>query len=259
MKAVEAGNLQFFQFKNMAEYKELRHGVFTRQGGVSEPPYASLNISHGLGDNDRNVTDNRRLLLQSIGGDAIAFLRQVHGGRVIIVDDFNGALAGDVNGEPRAPRADAMISSCLGLTLGIQVADCQPILLFDPVMRIVANIHAGWRGSVADIAGQTVAAMAASYGCRTENMLAGIGPSLGPCCAEFKHYRSELPEKFWHYKDSKDRFDFWQISMDQLCDAGLLRKHIEIGGLCTRCNTDRFFSYRGEKQTGRCAAVIGLK
>ncbi len=259
MKMVEAGSLKFYQFKQLAEYNELRHGVFARQGGASAPPFAGLNVSHGLGDPESNVEANRRRILQTIGGDAIAFLHQVHGDRIYIIDDLNSNLAGDRNGGLKTPEADGVVSSCVDLVLGIQVADCQPVLLFDPVQRIVANIHAGWRGSVVNIAGHTVAAMEASFGCQAKHIRAGVGPSLGPCCAEFKHFRSELPETFWQYKDSRDRFDFWQISVDQLSVAGLKRENIEIGGLCTRCNTDRFFSYRGEKQTGRFAAVIGLK
>jgi copper oxidase (laccase) domain-containing protein len=124
---------------------------------------------------------------------------------------------------------------------------------------VVAAIHSGWRGSVANIIGRTVAAMVETYGARPERMVAGIGPSLGPCCAEFIHYRQEMPEPLWRYKDDGCHFDFWRLSRDQLRAAGVADRRIETCGLCTRCRTDLFYSYRGEKTTGRFAAVIGLR
>jgi copper oxidase (laccase) domain-containing protein len=132
--------------------------------------------------------------------------------------------------------------------------------LYDPVRRVVANVHSGWRGSVADIAGKTVAVMKNGFGCRGGDMVAAIAPSLGPCCAEFVNYRDEIPEHFWTYRDTKNHFDFWSISCDQLTAAGLRPENIHSGGMCTRCGTDYFYSYRGEaRNTGRFAAVIGLR
>ena len=93
----------------------------------------------------------------------------------------------------------------------------------------------------------------------TENILAGIGPSLGPCCGEFVNYRKELPEGFWKYGDDANRFDFWAVSRDQLTASGVREKNIHLSRLCTKCRTDLFFSYRGEGTTGRFMAVIGLE
>jgi copper oxidase (laccase) domain-containing protein len=131
-------------------------------------------------------------------------------------------------------------------------------MLFDATRRVVANIHSGWRSSIKNIAGQTVQAMRKHFECHPADIIAGIGPSLGPCCAEFVNYRKEIPENFWPYKTANDHFDFWAISCDQLADAGVLQKNIEVSNVCTRCNTEIFFSYRGEGQTGRFASVIGL-
>jgi hypothetical protein len=89
--------------------------------------------------------------------------------------------------------------------------------------------------------------------------LAGIGPSLGPCCAEFVNYRQEIPSGLWAYRRDTVYFDFWAMTRDQLNAAGVCEDHIETSRLCTRCNSDRFFSYRGEKRTGRFPAVIGLR
>ena len=100
--------------------------------------------------------------------------------------------------------------------------------------------------------------MQKQFKCDPAQLVAGIGPSLGPCCAEFIHYRKEIPEIYWPYKEANDHFNFWAISRDQLTDAGLLPDNIEISNMCTCCNTALIFSYRAEGQTGRFAAVIGL-
>jgi YfiH family protein len=169
-----------------------------------------------------------------------------------VVDD---GLAGDA---AVPPEADVMITDRSGKFLVVQVADCQAILMYDPVRRVAANVHCGWRGSVADVAGRTVRALRSGFGCEPKDLLVGIGPSLGPCCAEFVNYRKEIPSRLWNYRRDTVYFDFWTMTCDQLIAAGVREDRIEISRLCTRCNTDRFFSYRGEKRTGRFPAVIGL-
>jgi len=255
MREFERDGLQFYRFDHLADCTDLSHAVFTRRGGAGAPPFDSLNVTFGIGDNPDDVHLNRRRILQTIGDGAMVFLHQVHGNRVLVMDERSST-----NGEDASRHeADALITSMPGLFLTIQVADCQPVLLYDPGRHIVANVHAGWRGSVADILGRTIAIMAAEYGCRPADILAGIGPSLGPCCAEFRNYRTEIPKSSWAYKDDRDHFDFWAVSVDQLYAAGLRRENIEVSRICTRCAADRFFSYRAEKTTGRFAAVIGLK
>ncbi len=145
-----------------------------------------------------------------------------------------------------------------GRNLVIQVADCQAVLLYEPARRVVANAHCGWRGSIQNIIGRTVEVMKQDFGCRPDLILAGIGPSLGPCCAEFINYDTEIPKEFWQYKGLNRYFDFWALSRDQLKTAGVAANNIESSRICTRCHTDEFFSYRAEGTTGRFAAVIGL-
>lgn len=254
MQFVKENGLHFYQFDHLADCEGLGHAVFTRHGGASAKPFDSLNVAYGLGDEPGSVRYNRRRILQTVGGDGMAFLRQVHGDRVIVAK--NGQQVNAQDEDP--PEADAFITSKPGLVLAIQVADCQPILLYDPNRQVIANVHAGWRGSLANIAGRTVAAMATGFRCRPTDILAGIGPSLGSCCAEFNNYRTEIPNAFWSYKDDRNHFDFWAITVDQLCAAGLLPDNIEVSRICTRCVAEHFFSYRAEKKTGRFAAVIGL-
>ena len=244
--------IEYYQFKLLADVPGLRHAVFTRNRGASIGPYASLNVGMAVGDSPARVAHNRELIRTCLGNGRLQFIEQVHEDAVVIIDPDRP------NGISPPPKGDALISKGIGLTLITQVADCQPVLICDPERSVIANIHSGWRGSTQNIIGRTVAAMVDQYGCRPESLLSGIGPSLGPCCAEFVNFRSEIPPEFWQYKDQRDYFDFWAISRDQLRHAGLVDTHIEVGGLCTRCRTDLFYSYRAEGTTGRFAAAIGL-
>ena len=243
----------FYQFENLANACGINHGIFTRNAGHSQPPYASLNIGYGIGDEKKAVASNRSLISGIMGAGEMTFIDQVHGCDVVILGrDQKG------NSNPVA-IADAVVTDRPENYLVIQVADCQSVLMYEPARQVVANVHSGWRGSIDNIIGRTIEAMQHHFGCHPDAILAGIGPSLGPCCAEFINYKTEIPQEFWRYKDPGDHFDFWAISCDQLIAAGVLAKHIESCQMCTRCRTDEFFSYRAEKTTGRFAAVIGLK
>ncbi len=248
----ERNGIPFMQFPNLAGYTELTHAMFTRAGGFSNGPYKSLNVSFSIGDNEGDVEKNRKAVLNCVGGQEFVYAKQAHGKDVLVFSKDDNCIA-------KGPFVgDALISDIPGQMLLIKVADCQPILLHDPVRKVVANIHSGWRGSIKNIIGNTVQTMTGRYGCSPGDLLAGIGPSLGPCCAEFINFRTEIPEKFWDYKDHDDKFDFWSISRDQLCESGIPEGNMHISRMCTMCDTDRFFSYRGEKTTGRMAAVIGI-
>jgi hypothetical protein len=211
----------------------------------------------GVGDNKTRVLRNRDLIRRSINADMLLFANQVHGDRVAVFRRGDGRTAG--NPTALEPTADAMVTNRLDWYPVIQVADCQAVLLYEPNRRVVANIHCGWRGSIQNIIGRTVRIMVDDFSCEPGRILAGIGPSLGPCCAEFVNYEAEIPREMWPYKNSKDCFDFWSVSAGQLMASGVPKQNVEIAGICTRCRTDEFFSYRGEKRTGRFAAVIGLK
>ncbi len=256
MTKATRGRLVFFQFDRLAGFSELTHRVFSRKGGISQVPFDRLNVAFSVGDRRTAVLENRQLVADALDCASVAYANQVHGTRVLV---FSGRDCADI--PVASPRTgDALVSDIPGLALAIQVADCQALLLYDPVRRVVANVHAGWRGSVQNIVGKTVAVMHSRFGCRGADIVAAIAPSLGPCCAEFINYRTELPNKFWHYQTKDRYFDFWQISRDQLEKAGLQPANIHIGGLCTRCRTDYFYSYRGEaRKTGRFVAVIGLR
>ncbi|MFH1980526.1 MAG: polyphenol oxidase family protein [Pseudomonadota bacterium] len=250
-----SGSVTVFRFALLSGYPELVHGVFAREGGTSPAPFHSLNVAFG-GDEDACVAANRRIIESWTGGMRLAPLRQVHGTRVHV---FNGAGADPVSDHRPPPEADAAVTAAVDTALLIQVADCQPVMLFDPQRRVVANVHSGWRGSIDNVIGRTVAVMETDFGCRPRDLVAGIGPSLGPCCAEFINYASEIPKVFWGYRRGAHHFDFWAISREQLSAAGVPDENIETGGICTRCHPNLFYSYRHERLTGRSGAVIALR
>jgi len=250
---VQARGIELLKFGHLAACKALVHGVTTRCGGVSPTPFHSLNLAGGQNDAPANVAHNRERLAKALGGGRLQTVRQVHGCHVRRLPS-NGRRPQEPGGS-----ADAMITDRPGLLLTILVADCQAVLIYDPHKRVVANIHSGWRGSVANIIGCTVDAMVREYGCDPMQLLAGVSPSLGPCCAEFINYRTEIPERYWNYRIGRNHFDFWALSRDQLVGAGLQDAHIQVSQICTRCNSQRFFSYRANRITGRFGAVIGIR
>jgi copper oxidase (laccase) domain-containing protein len=132
-------------------------------------------------------------------------------------------------------------------------------MLYDPEHRVAANVHCGWRGQVQNILAEAVRRLQTEFGSRPAVLRAGIGPGLGPCCAEFRHYGQEFPRHFWRYQVRPYYFNLWDISRDQLRAAGLQPEHIDISGLCTKCRESEFFSYRRERLSGRQGAIIGLK
>lgn len=248
--------LTFFQFPILAGFPEIRHGIFTRRGGQSNGHYRSLNTSFSVGDDSGNVEKNRFLISQCLDKNELVFANQVHGNKMLLIDVDNQIATAGRSRNP--PVGDALVSDVKGKILVVQIADCQSVFLYEPNCQVIANIHCGWRGSINDIIGRTATVMKTQFNCRPQHIIAGIGPSLGPCCAEFINYKKEIPRKFWKYKNKSNYFDFWSISFDQLSGCGILGKNIYTSNVCTKCNTDLFFSYRGEGTTGRFAAAIGL-
>jgi polyphenol oxidase len=246
---LDGGKIPFFRFPALARRPGLRHAVFTRLGGVSAPPCRSLNVSGGPPDRPSSVTANLELIRRAVKADRLVTLEQVHGGEVVAL------RRGDLHRLEGPLEGDGLVTDVPGLGLVIKQADCQAVILYDPDRRVAANIHCGWRGSVADVLRNAVRRMEEVFSCRPSRLLAGVGPSLGPCCAEFKGHEAIFPPSFRAFMKEGDRFDLWALTTHQLTAAGLKRSRIFHSGVCTRCRTDLFFSYRGEGVTGRFATV----
>lgn len=232
-----------------------RFGMFSRRGGVSGGPYASLNVGAYVGDQSEAVATNRKIVREAMQIPALLSARQVHGQRVYCHTE---ALGEDLE----VDGFDALVTNIAGVGLTIQQADCQAVLLFDPRREVIAAIHCGWRGSVLRIVPQVLEVMARNYGTQAADLQAFISPSLGPCCAEFINFRSELPADFQEFMVRDNYFDFWKITRAQLTAAGVAERHIQTAGHCTCCSDD-YFSYRratrqGIEQTGRNCSVIAL-
>ena len=246
-------DLTYFRYPNLSLHPGLVHGVFTRRGGVSDPPYDSLNSAYTVADRPANVTANLNKIKKAIGAEQLMFMTQAHGENILVLRQDNfGSHSG-------VPPADAMITDMPRIALMVKQADCQGVIIFDPGKEVVANVHCGWRGNVQNILGNVVVRMKRDFDCRHSDLLAAVGPSLGPCCAEFVSHENIFPRHFDPFMVRENYFDLWAISCWQLVSAGLKRENIELSGICTRCRTDMFYSYRAEGITGRFATVAMLR
>jgi YfiH family protein len=256
---VSLNGFTMFRFRSLDSIPGLRYGIFGRSGGVSQAPYSSLNVAFSTGDSQQNVLKNIELVRQELGFPLIASCNQVHGTKLVILDEqswrrfrmsSNLVLLGD---------GDGMVTNLSNVALMVKTGDCQAIILVDQKHHVIANIHCGWRGNVQNIAGLAVNAMERHFGSNPHEIIAAVSPSLGPCCAEFVHYKREIPEAFWRFKIGENHFDLWAITTYQLVEAGLKPYNIHVSGWCTRCHPKYFFSYRREKLSGRMAVVAGWK
>lgn len=268
----------------------LWHGFSTRRGGVSrcyaaEGAPGELNLGFTADDERENVLANRRLLAEALTGDAgtpMVTLKQIHSSLVRLTD---GVPAGG----PR--RGDGLITAQPGLLIGVQTADCTPVLVADRRKRVVAAFHAGWRGTVKRIVEKGIGRMRLEFGSRPEDLLAAIGPGIGACCypvgeevlSEFESQFSYAHELFHEVYDADPvrkkypmlfltqrapghssigpalHLDVAEANRRQLLAAGLRPKSISMVGGCTVCQQELFFSHRASKgRCGRMLSVIGV-
>lgn len=230
--------------------------MFNSQGGVSTGIFTSLNVGVYVGDEEEAVQENRRRVKVRLGVPFLLSAKQVHGTGIY-------CLTEPLLENTEIDGVDALVTDLPDVGLMIQQADCQAVLLFDPVKAVIAAIHCGWRGSVQGILGKVITVMVENYGTVKADLQAVISPSLGPCCAEFVNYRRELPEEFHQFMVRDNYFDFRQISRFQLMNAGISERNIETTALCTCCS-DNYFSYRRATRlsggvTGRNCSVISLQ
>lgn len=281
-------NESVVQVSEWREIAWLRHGFSTRRGGVStayqqadgaSEAGGDLNTGWTAADDAAKVAENRRRLIAEVRGQRPAStdgllitVRQVHSAKSLIVPEEASHFS---TADGRAAlEADGLMTNFPGNLLGIQTADCVPVLVVDAGRRVVAAFHAGWRGTVAGIVEQGVAQMTAEYGSLPEEMLAAVGPSIGACCYSVGDEVREAFGRRFAYADSlfesrrtgaeEEMFlDLWEANRRQLLSAGVSANRITVLGECTGCSglpgRRRYFSHRCENGfTGRMMSVIGI-
>jgi polyphenol oxidase len=294
----KAARLQIVEAPELLRGAWLVHGFSTRTGGASKLEQRRdgstttadvLNLGFSDWDSRESVLANRKEFFGAISSKKIrpVLLRQIHSDLICVV------RAESVPSGDDAPQGDALITNEPGVLLAVQTADCIPILLADPEHRAVAAIHSGWRGTAKRIAEKTVGRMQMEFGTRPRDLVAAIGPGIGPCCYEVGHeVIREFAAKFADARDWFDgpfdtlengdadsswlpwltmrppghappaptaRFDLIAANRAILAGAGVPQAKISTSNLCTACRPDLFFSYRRERTTGRMIAAIGIK
>jgi polyphenol oxidase len=252
-------DLHYFHFEGLPENGVARHAIYSRLGGVSAAPFDSLNLSMSVPDERERVYANRRRAFGRYGRDTgtVVHAHLVHGADVARVTQAdNGTWVKHVDG---------LITDEPGCVLTMNFADCAPILLFDPRRQAIGLGHAGWRGAVVDLPGAMVRAMVEHFDSRPADLVAAVGPCIGPCCYEVGEEvidavrRSFVePEQLLRQNGGpQPHFDLPEANRCNLVAAGVTS--IELSGFCTACRTDLFFSHRAENgRTGRFGVVLAL-
>lgn len=261
------GLINLITYPLLSAFKEVTHFTTTRQGGVSEGSYASLNLGLYSGDKPENIKENFSHLgnFTKINPEKIFLPYQTHGDEVLVIDsDFLEKNKSEQQIELHGK--DALISNQPNVYMGVSTADCVPILLYDPVQKAVAAVHAGWRGTAQLIAGQAIRQMTNAFGCKPENLVGVIGPSISPAVYEVGEElirpfgtNGFIIDRIFRHSEGKIQLDLWQANEDVLVRYGMRQENIEIACRCTFSEQDTFFSARrlGIK-SGRMISVIGM-
>jgi YfiH family protein len=254
----QTGPVRFFEFDALSN-TGLIQAVFTRQGGLSPDPWASLNVGGTVGDERSRVDSNIERCFNAVGRQIASChdVWQSHSSTVVYADS------------PRAGRdrvrADILISDNPEVTLFMRFADCVPIFLFDPIARVIGLVHAGWLGTVRKASAVAVRAMAERFGSRAADILAGIGPSIcrehypiGPEVVEqVRRAFGNAADEHLHRANGTTQFDLWTANTSLLRSEGV--ESIEVSRICTAAHPEDWYSHRGERgRTGRFGALLAL-
>jgi polyphenol oxidase len=246
----EMNDLRLIRSDKLSRDSSVRFAMSTRIGGVSPEPLG-MNVSYRVGDDPANVAENRKRLFEGLGfteaGSAIP--HQCHSSNVQIVSQPG-----------QYESCDGLITEVVGLPLVVTVADCLPIVLFEPVKRVIGLVHAGWRGTTQGIAAEAVGQMTKQWGVTGSEIVAYLGPSAGVCCYEVG---SDVAQLFSldEIEQRNDRLylDLKKSNINQLVGCGIMEENIELSPSCTICNPQLFHSHRREKSlSGRMMAVVSL-
>lgn len=254
---------------DLLNFPWMDHGFSTRIGGRSSGVYSGLNLGLLCGDDPDVVAGNRRLFFAACGvePERVFTVRQVHGEKVLVVDQ--PASSAHAFEETTLLEADALVTACPGTALATTHADCVPVILVDPINRLVAAVHAGWRGTFHGIVREALLVMEERFNTEAERLLAAIGPAIGGCCYTVS---PELHEEFqsrYTGLDSlsadqdlerKPTLNLPEMNKELLIKYGVLPERIDVCALCTSCHPQDFFSYRRDQgETGRHLSLVFLK
>lgn len=227
----------------LKEIDTVRHFFSTREGGVSDGRYESLNLSYDVGDIRENVDKNFDLLSSALGIRDFYWSVQAHTDKCVVLSEANKK-------EISRTKADAMITNMKGAVIGVRTADCCPILIADEDGKAVGAVHAGWKSTVFEILTKTISQMREVFGLRPSSLKLSIGPSIGKCCymidgSRARHIMGKLAFAKKHIsKGGGYRLDLKGLNRDIALRSGVLKENIDTSGLCTCCSKDLFFSYR---------------
>ena len=266
----QTGETPVLQFSIFNQTDMVKHGFSTRFGGVSTGIYASMNLGQSRGDDPEKVQQNYRIIADTIGVSTewMVCSDQTHTTNVKVVtkeDAGKGLL------HPKDYQdIDGLITNVPGLCLVTYYADCVPLLFLDPVQKVIASSHSGWRGTVGHMGEITIQKMQSEFGCRPEHILAAIGPSICQDCYEvsedvIQHFQQAFPENIWadlYYRkeNGKYQLNLWKANEWILLNSGILPEHLAVTNLCTCCNSDLLFSHRASHgKRGTLAAFLALK
>ena len=223
--------------------------LFTnRFRGFSIGAYDSLNLALHVGDNPKHVRLNRDVLAEKIGVKNLVFMNQIHKDYIEIITAKNQA---------KMMACDAMITNLKDIALCVMVADCMPVLFYDPLQKLIGVAHAGRNGVYLKIANRVVEKMVSDFNCHAKNIKVFIGPSIKSCCYEVKKDVTRGFENYLHVEDGKIFLDIVQKCVDDMRNIGINGCNIDISPICTCCDKS-YFSYRRSGVTGRFCGVIRL-
>jgi YfiH family protein len=259
--------LVWFEFEKLNQFSNLMHFQSTRKGGQSQLPFVGLNLGYGS-DNEENVLANRLNLTKALGFSAenVVAQNQIHSINIQLIDKSH-AGSGFYSKADAINDCDGMITNETGICLWAFGADCVPILFYDFEQNVIAAEHAGWKGSLNNIAGQTVQAMKENYGSLPENIIAALGAGIGVKYYEIgdevvqaviDQFGIDEPFLIRNPKTGRYHLDLYNTNLFLLYQAGLKADNIQISDLCTFEHADLFYSARRDKITGRQVAGIML-
>jgi YfiH family protein len=257
--------IEYLQSPLLSNCDFLEHAFCTRRGGASQDEYKSLNMSFREGDEEFRVLQNWDRLATAFAMQVEQFLvvNQVHGDAIFVIKPHGSYFS-----TREELNYDAIVTSRTNLAICIKTADCVPVFIVDKVKKVIAVVHAGWKGSALGISAKVIRLMQKQYGCLPQDILVAIGPSIGHCCYEVDQVTAEAFRKqnnsdlFLKQGKKKNKWmlDLPEANRRQILEAGVPENNIEVAGYCTTCNQDMFFSHRGSGGiTGRQVNFMMIK